>query len=87
MKESTLKFFVNTDDEYSDSLKLWTQKEAAFKAISPIYQEKELTLKMITIKGEEFFLKNDPSLKGTVSVENRFCDNEEFWIAKAVLPR
>lgn len=86
MKESTLKFFVNTDDEYSDTLKLWTQKEAAFKAISPLYQKQDLTLKMITIKGEKFFLKEDVCFKGQVSIQKMICDNEEFWIAKATLP-
>ncbi len=87
MKESTLKFFVNTDDEYSDTLKLWTQKEAAFKAISPLCKKADLTLKMIAIKGEEFFLKKDECFKGQVSIQKMICDNEEFWIAKATLPR
>lgn len=86
MKSNTLKFFVNSDDEYSDPLKLWVQKEAAFKALSPLNPIQDLTLKMITIKDQHFSLKEKNAFAGTVSLEKIVCENEEFWLAKAFIP-
>lgn len=86
MKDSVLKFFINADDKYSDPLQLWTQKEAAFKAISPFCHEQELNLKMIAVKDHTFVLKGSPDLTGTLSIEKVLFENKELWVTKAYLP-
>lgn len=86
MQPNVLKFFINSDDEYLDPLELWVQKEAAFKAISPMIATPNLTLKMITIKKQSFSLSIKKEFTGTVSLEKIIYKNEEFLLAKAFLP-
>ncbi|ATH08348.1 hypothetical protein BIY24_10430 [Halobacteriovorax marinus] len=73
MKEGILKFFIRDADTESDPLKNWCIKEAAFKALSPLYNlEKRLVLKDIIIsKDKTFFLETLPELKGHYSIEER----------------
>ena len=55
-KPGILKFFLRPEDEIEAPLQLWCIKEAAFKAISPLYkEEKQLVLKDIIVKSDGSF--------------------------------
>lgn len=66
IKKGIEKFFLNEKDEISDTLHLWCIKEAAFKAISPLYKgEKQLVLKDIAIQANgRFVLLLDEPIQG-----------------------
>ena len=55
VKEGIEKFYINERDDQIDHMKLWMAKEAAFKAISPLYTgDKILVLKDIVINADSF---------------------------------
>lgn len=83
MKEGILKFFRREDDEVDNVLELWCIKEAAFKAISPLYQqEKRLVLKDIIINDKgEFILDSEQSIKGLYKIEVK----EDHYVALAII--
>ena len=57
VKPGIEKFYRNSSDQIRDNLLLWSLKEAAFKAISPLYKgEKVLVLKDIVIRDESSFI-------------------------------
>ena len=66
LKPETQKMFVNRDDDFDQLLPLWCQKEAAFKALSPLVPEMNLTkplvLKDIWICNERFGLIPDQEI-------------------------
>ena len=61
----TAKFFINSNDENSDLLTIWTKKEAAFKACSPIIKECKL-LKDISVANNNFQLQSKKTPLGQV---------------------
>jgi len=70
MNPKVLKFFKHDTDEEQDPLLLWCKKEAAFKALSPLWnQEKTFVLKDIWIRGNEFGLLSDDKIKGQIQLE------------------
>ena len=76
LKEGIKKFYIIDTDEIQDALHLWCIKEAAFKAISPLFKnEKQLVLKDITVlENGTFQLEINPTLNGywmLQSEENR----------------
>jgi phosphopantetheinyl transferase (holo-ACP synthase) len=66
LKEGIKKFYIIEADEISDPLHLWCIKEAAFKAVSPLFKiEKQLVLKDITVhRNGAFSLEIAPDLNG-----------------------
>ncbi len=78
IKDATKKLFVNDRDDDASLLELWCKKEAAFKAIYPLYQgDKALVLKDIWIQDNRFGLCQDHQLEGVVKIKesdhNLFC--------------
>ena len=61
----TTKFFINSSDENGDLLTIWTKKEAAFKACSPIIEECKL-LKDISVADGHFQLQSKKTPLGRV---------------------
>ncbi len=66
IKPGIEKFFINEEDEIKSTLHLWCIKEAAFKAISPLYKDdKQLVLKDIAVKSNgDFKLLLEPAIDG-----------------------
>ena len=86
------KYFINEDDGvevWEDSLKTWTLKEAAFKALSPFIGEfnwpKVLVLKDIWINGGQFGLLGNSEVLGKVFSENRELNEQEILVSFAFL--
>ena len=73
IKEGIYKFFINESDQITNTLELWCIKEAAFKALSPLYQEeKTLVLKDINIlKDGTFHLSQCKDLSGFWKLESK----------------
>lgn len=63
--------YLRPEDEFSTSLCAWVQKEAAYKAIQPIYKGCR-DLKDIVIKNNLFFLAEKPEIRGFFSFRNDF---------------
>lgn len=72
LKEGIKKFYIIDSDEISNPLHLWCIKEAAFKAVSPLYKnEKQLVLKDICVlKNGTFYLEINPGLNGYWKLES-----------------
>jgi len=86
------KFFINEEDGvevWEDSLRTWTMKEAAFKALSPFIAKfnwpKVLVLKDIWIKEGAFGLLGSSDILGSVSSENRDLNGQEVIVSFAFL--
>ena len=84
------KYFFNEHDRVgSDPLLVWTKKEAAFKALSPlIYKfrwKKELLLKHIWIKGDKFGLIGRKRVLGKIINLERNLGNRTLLISLAFL--
>lgn len=73
IKEGIQKFYINEFDQIKNTLKLWCIKEAAFKAISPLYKgEKTLVLKDINIFNDgTFHLDQFEELSGFWKLESK----------------
>ena len=69
--EILLQKYLRPEDEFSTALCAWVQKEAAYKAIRPIYQGCR-DLKDIVIKNNLFFLAEKPEIRGFFSFRNDF---------------
>jgi phosphopantetheinyl transferase (holo-ACP synthase) len=71
IKEGIKKFYIRDEDEIENELELWCIKEAAFKAISPLYKgDKRLVLKdIIVLKDESFKLELNSNLDGYWKLE------------------
>ncbi|MGZ3788620.1 MAG: 4'-phosphopantetheinyl transferase superfamily protein [Bacteriovorax sp.] len=67
MKPEAQRFFCHPEDSaVENKLKLWTMKEAAFKALSPLGHPGVLVLSKIIIQNGSFFTREKPELKGHV---------------------
>ena len=83
VKPGIEKFFVNSEDDSKYSLlELWTLKEAAFKALSPLLKDEKLTLKKIWINKNQFGLKNH--VYGHIKKEYLKFKEEKLIASKAV---
>lgn len=76
VKAGHKKFFVNKLDEFHSLLHLWTQKEAAFKAISPligstISYNKVFVLTDIWVQKNRFGLKGQSQALGQLEMLNQ----------------
>lgn len=88
--EGAQKYFFNEHDRpQSDPLTIWTKKEAAFKALSPLISKfrwkKELLLKHIWIKGDKFGLMGRKRVLGKIINLERNLGNRTVLISLAFL--
>ena len=65
------RFFMQPDEDHSNLLEAWVKKEAAFKAISPLYPDCKL-LKQIRFQNNKFYFslnlpRNDQHVTGECS--------------------
>lgn len=84
------KYFFNEHDRPdSDPLEIWTKKEAAFKALSPVISKfrwkKVLLLKHIWIKGDKFGLLGRKKVLGKIIKLERNLGNRKVLISLAFL--
>lgn len=87
LKEGTKKFFVHSKDSSMPLIKLWIAKEAAFKAISPLWEnEKVLVLSDIWVTNESFgiaeerlgtltFFDESQAIIGAYALLEKICQN------------
>jgi len=80
---STSKFFINSNDDQLNLLDLWTKKEAAFKAESPISPSCKL-LKDLSINDNQYFLKASKRHLGKVKTCLFNYEGDEFIISLAL---
>lgn len=92
--ENSLRHFGNPQDRPTPFglLGLWSLKEAAFKALSPLVASGEflprfnnLFLKDIWINQNEFGLIGSPYSLGTLSIESIFESGKEILLSKALI--
>ncbi len=85
MKTGILKFFLREDDQIENPLELWCLKEAAFKALSPLYhEEKQLVLKDICIRNDgSFVLDSKQGLSGYYQLRKE----QGHYLALAIIVR
>lgn len=70
MKKEAERFFRHPDDSvYENNLELWTMKEAAFKALSPIGFNGVLVLSKIIIQNGVFWTHEHPEILGQVELK------------------
>jgi len=69
--EILLQKYLRPEDVFSTPLCAWVQKEAAYKAIQPIYKGCR-DLRDIIIINDHFFLAEKPEIKGFYSFRNDF---------------
>lgn len=84
------KYFLNeTDSVGKDFLMIWTQKEAAFKALSPVigqFDFKEvLLLKHIWLRGDSFGLINNSNALGKILTLEGTLEEKKLVISLAFL--
>ena len=80
----TSKYFVNKRDQVKTLLKLWTEKEAAFKACAPLNDQITL-LKQISIRNDQFSAETEYPLHGSVSSIKVVIEERELIISLATL--
>jgi phosphopantetheinyl transferase (holo-ACP synthase) len=81
------KFFVNSSDETTiPLLKLWSCKEAAFKAMAPLVQH-QLTLKKIWIQERHFGIDGDHQAYGSLLFPSNHDIAEDLLIVVAKMTR
>ena len=82
IKKGIKKFYIIDNDELDSPLELWCVKEAAFKAISPLYKgDKKLVLKDITVKKSgAFTLELNPNLNGHWKLERKSAEIHAYAI-------
>lgn len=86
LKDEAGRFYKNPEDSvYENKLELWTMKEAAFKALSPLGYPGVLVLSKIVIQDGEFFTKERPEIKGRVTTHLKNLDSKKLWVAIAVV--
>ncbi|MFN8370867.1 MAG: 4'-phosphopantetheinyl transferase superfamily protein [Bacteriovoracaceae bacterium] len=81
-------FFHSQDSEElkADPLKLWTIKEAVYKAANPILRDKKNTLRDYYVdKNLDFFIENNAELFGKTKVEEILIKNHSFLFACAII--
>lgn len=82
LKPGTEKFYVNKQDQHQLSpIELWTAKEAAFKALSPLGTfPGTLVLSKIIIKETQFFTEEEPHLIGNFTVCHYVANNQRLLV-------
>jgi phosphopantetheinyl transferase (holo-ACP synthase) len=88
LKEGTEKFYVNPHDQHQLlPIEIWTAKEAAFKALSPLHIfPGVLVLSKIIIKGETFTTLETPQLIGKFQVLELSANNKMLVCSIAFIP-
>lgn len=78
IKAGAEKFFINKQDQHQLSpIELWTAKEAAFKALSPLGTfPGTLVLSKIIIRGNQFYTAEEPQLIGNFTVFRRSANQQ-----------
>lgn len=84
IQPGTSKYFINKIDQVKTLLKLWTEKEAAFKACSPLSDEITL-LKQISIRNGQFSAGTEHPLHGSVTSMKVVIEEQELIISLATL--
>lgn len=88
MKEGTEKFYKHPEDsEYPNSLELWTMKEAAFKALSPLGFPGVLVLSKIIIRDGVFWTNERPELRGRVCLFDKMDESRKLNVALAFVEK
>jgi phosphopantetheinyl transferase (holo-ACP synthase) len=84
LKTEAQRFYRHSEDIYQVSeLVLWTMKEAAFKALSPLGFPGVLVLSKIIIQNEKFWTIERPELIGELSIAKLPYEKRELLIAIA----
>lgn len=84
LKDEAARFYKNAQDSvYENKIELWTMKEAAFKALSPLGYPGVLVLSKIIIQNGVFFTNERPEIKGSVQTHLKNVDNKKLWVAIA----
>jgi phosphopantetheinyl transferase len=85
LKEEAARFYRHSEDSahYTDKLELWTMKEAAFKALSPLGFPGVLVLSKIIIQDGHFFTKERPDIRGVVTTYKKTVEDKHLWVAIA----
>jgi phosphopantetheinyl transferase (holo-ACP synthase) len=86
MKKEAERFFRNSQDSiYENNLELWTMKEAAFKALSPLGFPGVLVLSKIIIQNGRFWTDELPERKGEVTTSVKSFDNKKLCVSIALI--
>lgn len=82
LKSGTEKFYVNKWDQHQLSpIELWTAKEAAFKALSPLGTfPGTLVLSKIIVRETQFFTEEEPHLIGNFTVCHHIANNQRMLV-------
>jgi phosphopantetheinyl transferase (holo-ACP synthase) len=98
--EKTKKFFLNAQDDYqaqhqaaASLLEIWSFKESAFKALSPVItqfpdlfkNDRDLLLKDIWIQGPNFGLFGSKLVLGTLEKHLKVVNQQEILITLAFM--
>jgi phosphopantetheinyl transferase (holo-ACP synthase) len=84
LKDEAARFYKNEQDSvYENKIELWTMKEAAFKALSPLGFPGVLVLSKIIIQDGQFFTNERPEIIGVVKTHLKNVDNKKLWVAIA----
>jgi phosphopantetheinyl transferase (holo-ACP synthase) len=88
MKSGTEKFFRHPQDsDYPNNLELWTMKEAAFKALSPLGFPGVLVLSKIIIQHDIFWTEERKDFQGQIQSERLVVGQRELVLSLAFLTR
>jgi hypothetical protein len=82
------RFYRHPDDIYDvGELVLWTMKEAAFKALSPLGYPGVLVLSKIIIQNQFFWTYERPEIKGELKTERLTFQQRELLVALAFVKK
>lgn len=88
LKTEAQRFYRHNEDVYNVSeLTLWTMKEAAFKALSPLGFPGVLVLSKIIIQDLKFWTKERPEIVGELKLEKLPYVQRELLIALACVKK
>lgn len=86
MKKEADRFFRHPmDSVYPESLELWTMKEAAFKALSPLGHHGVLVLSKIIIQDGIFWTQENPEINGFVRVHKLPVADRALYLSIAYI--
>jgi len=88
IKPGAEKFFIHLEDRHNlRPIELWTAKEAAFKALSPLgTYPGTLVLSKIIIQNNNFFTHEEPHLKGEFVVYHQTIGDKRYVFTIASIP-
>ncbi len=88
LKDEAQRFFRHqADSNYENNLELWTMKEAAFKALSPLGHPGVLVLSKIIIQNGIFWSEAKPNLKGEIQTSKIIFDKKEMVMSIATITK